>query len=68
MDKALFHTIDEHTEIQQIFDSLGYIKYLVLIEEEFNFEFDDFQLEIGYVNTVQDFLGFTEKLLTDKEK
>ncbi len=68
VDKALFHMIDEHTEIQQIFDSLGYIKYLVLIEEEFNFEFDDFQLEMGYVNTVQDFLDFTEKLLINKEK
>lgn len=50
------------TEIQLLFDSLNYVRFLVYMEDEFDMEFSDEQLDIGYFSTLEDVVQFIEEV------
>lgn len=62
---AFLHgNLDMEADIGELgINSLMFIKIIVAIEEEFDIEFDDDELDSSNLNTFHDFVDYVEELL-----
>jgi len=68
-EKSILFTID--SSVEEIMDSMTFIKFVVKLEEEFHFEFDDNMLLITAFPIVQSMVEYVETTvssLSDKYK
>ena len=59
---ALENEISLNTDLNTVgLDSISFIRIIVALEEEYDFEFDDEMLDISIYKTIKDFIHYVDK-------